>query len=168
MLDPELHPELEEAETPEERKEFEERVRAYELLHDPKAFTARVRAELHQLVRALSQRDWEEAARCVARPPGGPEAEELPEAQRRWAWTPERFEEALAPFFEEYEELLFTPEARLAHWTQIHETGERTWEVTQVLLDPEGDHLWHLAGEIDLSDPGSTEGPLMRLVEVGT
>jgi len=168
MLDPELHPELEEAETPEERKEYEERVRAYELLHDPKAFTARVRAELHQLVRALSQRDWEEAARCVARPPGGPEAEDLPESRRRWAWTPERFEEALAPFFEEYEELLFTPEARLAHWTQIHETGERTWEVTQVLLDPEGDHLWHLAGEIDLSEPGSTEGPLVRLVEVGT
>jgi len=168
MRDAKLHPELEQAETPEERKEHEERMRAFELLHDPRAFKARVRSELFQLVRALSKQDWEEASRCVARPPGGPEAEDLSEAQRRWAWTPERFEEALAPFLEEYEKVLFTPQARQAHWTQIHETGDRTWGVTQVLLDPEGDNLWHLAGEIDLTDPGSAEGPLVRLREVGT
>ena len=50
----------------------------------------------------------------------------------------ERFEAALAPFFAEYGELVFTPEARRHQWTQISRTGERTWEVAQTLLDPAG------------------------------
>jgi hypothetical protein len=163
LLDPEQHPELEEAESPEERDELLERIKAMELLHDPKAFAARLRGEVHQLVRALSRQDWEEAASCVARPAAGAAVA----GERLEVWDAERFEAALAPYFEEYGELLFTPEARHSQWTRIVPTGERTWEVTQVLLDPEGDNLWHLAGTIDLTDTRGIEGPLLRLREVG-
>ncbi len=40
-----------------------------ELLADPKTFAARVRAEMHLLVRALSFKDWEEAATLVKQDP---------------------------------------------------------------------------------------------------
>ena len=86
-----------------------------ELLADPKTFAARVRAEMHLLVRALSLKEWEEAADLVKQDPDDPET----------LWDAERFEAAMAPFFEEYGELPFTPEARRHQWTQIRPTGDR-------------------------------------------
>jgi len=79
----------------------------------PKSFAARVRAEMHLLVRALAVRDWEEAVASVQPDPdapGGP-------------WDETRFEEAMAPFFAEYGELIFTPEARRHQWTEIRPTA---------------------------------------------
>ncbi|HVR98631.1 MAG TPA: DUF3516 domain-containing protein [Thermoanaerobaculia bacterium] len=128
-----------------------------ELLADPKTFMARVRSEMHLLVRALSNRDWEEAAASIRQDPA--DAETL--------WDADRFEAALVPFFEEHGTLIFGPEARRHQWTQIHPTGDRTWEVTQTLLDPEGDNLWATYGVIDLRDPHAVDGPLVRLYRIG-
>ena len=72
----------------------------------------------------------------------------------------------MEPFLAEYERLLFNGEARLADKTTITSTGHRRWSVTQVLLDPEGDNLWHLAGEIDLSGGAVVDGPLVRLERI--
>jgi superfamily II DNA/RNA helicase len=154
-----------------------------ELVADPKALAARVRAEMHLLVRALAARDWEAAAESVRGPMAAKAAGEV------WAargdahgldggegkgspsddesWDAERFERELAPFFDEYGELLFTPEARRHQFTHIRRTGDRTWEVRQTLLDPQGDNLWAIAGEIDLRDPHALEGPLVRLRRIG-
>jgi superfamily II RNA helicase len=128
-----------------------------ELLADPKTFAARVRAEMHLLLRALAHREWEVAAGLVRHDPEEPETH----------WDPERFEQALAPFFEEYGEIVFTPEARRHEYTQIRPAGDRVWEVAQVLLDPAGDHLWALQGTIDLREPDDVEGPLLHLRQVG-
>lgn len=128
-----------------------------ELLADPKTFMARVRSEMHLLVRALSNRDWEEAAAAIRQDPADPET----------VWDADRFEAALAPFFEEHGTLIFGPEARRHQWTQIRATGDRTWEVTQTLLDPEGDNLWATYGAIDLRDPHAVDGPLVRLSRIG-
>ncbi|MEM7479875.1 MAG: DUF3516 domain-containing protein [Acidobacteriota bacterium] len=153
-----MHPELvydATGEHAEERVKAKEELRLYELFHDPKAFTARVRAELHHLVRALSQEDWEAAAGCVK------------SADPEEPWTAERFEETLAFFLADYEEILFTPDARQAHWTRIEAEGPRRWKVEHTLIDPEGDNFWHLAGEVDLRDEESLDGPLIRLVRIG-
>jgi superfamily II RNA helicase len=151
-----LHPEWH-WEKPADREADLAKLRAYELLHDPRAFAARVRAEMQQLVRALAAGDWEEAARWL-RPSA--EAPENP-------WSPERLEAALAPFLEEYGEIVFTPEARQARYTVIEKTGPRTWEVSQVLVDPQGDDLWHLEGHVDLTSGQVPEGPLVELRRVG-
>jgi len=128
-----------------------------ELLADPKTFAARVRAEMHLLLRALSSRDWEEAATLVKQDPDDPEG----------LWDAERFDKALAPFFAEYGELPFTPEARRHQYTQILPTGDRTWSVTQTLLDPQGDNLWAIQGTIDLRSPDEAEGPIVRVGRIG-
>src|SRR6185436_2645811 len=63
-----LHPELR-AQKAEERQRARAALRAWELLHDTKAFAARVRAELHHLVAALARGEWEDAAAAVWQDP---------------------------------------------------------------------------------------------------
>jgi len=148
-----LHPELR---LPRERRKAREALWIDELLKDPKVFESRVRAEMHLLLRALAAKDWEEAAASIRLDPDDPEG----------SWTEERFETALAPFFADYGELVFTPEARRRRWTQVTKTGDRTWQVAQTLLDPQGDNLWAAQGTIDLRDPKTVEGPLVRLERI--
>ena len=61
----------------------------------------------------------------------------------------------------------FTPAARLAHRTRFAAAGPRRWQVAQVLVDPAGDELWALHGEVDLSREKDPEGPLVRLLRIG-
>jgi hypothetical protein len=83
-------------------------------------------------------------------------------------WDAERFERALQPFFDDYERIDFTPAARQAHNTHLTPSAPRKWDVSQVLLDPEGDGLWHVAGEIDLGQARDPEDPLVRVRGIGT
>ncbi len=173
-----LHPELRRVR--EHEHEAAEALWIRELIADPKAFGARVRAEMHLLVRTLAARDWAAAAESVrggAPTPASAAAEEdstvaaevraAGEETGGEAWDAERFERELAPFFAEHSELLFTPEARRHQFTGIRRTGDRTWEVSQTLLDPEGDNLWAITGEVDLRDPRALDGPLVRLLRIG-
>ena len=150
-----VHPELEKDKAKQEEARRE--MRAYELFHDPRALPARVRAELHQVVRSLSEGNYEEASHSVWQ--GTTEADR---------WSPERLEQALAPFLAEYGELVFNHEARQANHTRLESTGNRTWKATQVLLDPRGDNFWFLEAVIDLSSLENFEAPLLRLRHIGT
>ncbi|MGI9432201.1 MAG: DUF3516 domain-containing protein, partial [Myxococcota bacterium] len=116
----------------------------------PKAFRARVRAEVHELLRALSYGDLEEAARWLH-----PEEGE--------AFTPEGLADLLAPFLAEHAEVRFDAEARRAHHTVLKEAGARRWTLHQTLLDPAGEGFWTLVGVIDLTDGDPGETPLLRL-----
>jgi superfamily II RNA helicase len=150
-----LHPEI--LVRTKERETAREILWLQELLADPKTFAARVRAEMHLLTRALSLKEWEEATVLVKQDPDDPST----------LWDADGFEQAMAPFFAEYGELLFTPEARRHQWTQIQKTGDRQWEVAHTLLDPQGDNLWAIQGTIDLRDPDEAEGPIVRVGRIG-
>lgn len=139
------------------RRQARREMRAYELFHDPKAFNARVRAELHSLVRALSEGEFEEAEGLVWRAPAGSDEH----------WNAGRFEAALRPFLAQYVTLVFDHTARQTQHTRLVTTQPRVWEFSQVLVDPEGDNGWFLAGTIDLRDPSGLEGPLLRLRSLG-
>ena len=127
----------------------------YDLARHPRALAARVRGELHQLVRALAARDWEAAVACVRPDPDDP-------------WDEARFEQALARFFAEHERIVFEPRARTADKTVLHPEGPRRWRVQQVLCDPSGDDLWHVSGEVDLESERSPAGPIVRVRRIGT
>ncbi len=129
-----------------------------ELRENPRALSARIRAELHQLVAVLSRKDWEEAATCIRRTTVDPTS----------LVAPEDFENALAPFFETFGELRFDHQARLAEHTQITDTGNNIWKVVQILLDPEDENLWYIDGRVDLSDGATIEGPLVAVRRIGT
>ena len=131
---------------------------AQELRTNPKALTTRLRAELHLLVAALAGKDWEEAAASVRPDPTDPAVLD----------TPEDFEEAMGPFFEIFDYLVFDHRARLAENTQITPAGEVAWDVVQVLIDPDEDNLWCIEGRIDLGDEAQVAGPLVKVTRIGT
>jgi hypothetical protein len=127
---------------------------ALDLALTPRAFRARVRSELHALVAALAEGDYEEAARCVRQDPDDP-------------WDAERFARELAPFLAEHGRIVFDPEARKAHWAVLKPAGPRRFEVAQALLDPEGENLWAVHGEVDLRGQKDPEEPLVRVLRLG-
>jgi superfamily II RNA helicase len=121
-----------------------------DLAADPRAFGARVRAELHGVVKAIALRDFEEALSGLAHDTADP-------------WSIERLEQALAPVLEEEGEVLFGAEARAPGLTRMEPAGERCWEVEHTLVGPQGPSPWRLHGEIDLREPDAIDGPLVRL-----
>jgi hypothetical protein len=134
---------------------------------DRRSFYARVRAELHALVRALSREDWDEAAACVR------DADDEP-------WTALAFQRALEPFLQEQGGVRFDHRARLGEHTVITPVGDHQWRVRQVLLprseaEIEADEAdsgldpdtWILEGRIDLRGDTNPEGPLIRLATLG-
>lgn len=123
-------------------------------LANPRTFRARVRAELHHLVRCLATRNYDEAALALRQDPDAPE------------WSPERLAQAIAPFYMTYPELIFDHRARLSEHTQLRELEPRLWLVQQTLVDPAGDNLWGIEATIDLRTP-LDEGPLLTLVRIG-
>ncbi len=148
-----LHPELL-VRRKEDRERAVEAIWVRELIESSRALAARVRSEMHLLVHALAQREYEDAAERVAQPEGN-------------LWDAARFEAAMAPFFAEYPELLDTAAARRHQWTQIRPAGERQWEVTQTLLDPAGDNLWAIHARVDLRHATSVDHPLLEPVAIG-
>ncbi len=158
--------------------EADEPPRALDISADPKSFTARVRAELHSLVRALAAQDYEEAALSVRQPDHGPAEDHLQEQKRgqrqeqeelqdQDPWTEERFEQALLPFYDQHERIIFDHRARFSEYTLLTEIEDHLWEVRQILLDPEGDNDWYIHGRIDLRDDTAPRGPLVTLIHVG-
>jgi superfamily II RNA helicase len=81
-------------------------------------------------------------------------------ALRRWhelgaldgesGWDAAAWEEALAPYFEEYDEIGTGPDARGPARLLIDQRPGR-WLVRQILDDPAGDHDWGISAEVDLA-----------------
>lgn len=114
---------------------------------DRRAFDARVRAELHQLLQALAREDYEGAAACVANED----------------WGPEDFEAALAPVRESQGALRADPAARRGHWTRIEALGELEYDVVQTLIDEEGEGAGQIEAEIRLEETRLPPGPMLRV-----
>ena len=125
---------------------------------DRKEFFARIRAELHQLVHALARRDWEEAAASIR---AQPDAEGEP-------WTELRLETTLASYYAEYPTLVFDPRARQTDKTVIEEQEPHLWSVRQTLVDPEDAGFWFIEAEVDLREDQTPEGPVIRILRIGT
>jgi len=119
---------------------------------DRKAFDARVRAELHQLLQALAREDWESAAACVA------EGDD--------AWDAARFEAELGPVAEALGGIRVDPEARRGHWTRIEPEGELAFALSQTLVDDEGEGAATIEARVELDEPRMPAGPMLRMAAV--
>ena len=104
---------------------------------DPKAFKARVRAELRGLMEALSYGALESATFLVRHD------EEEP-------WTQARFAAALEPFYATYDAIVYDHDARATDLVNMSREAPGLWRVTQVLSDPSRDNFWYLRGTVDV------------------
>ena len=117
---------------------------------DAKSFNARVRAEMHQLMQALSKRDFEAASACVANED----------------WNPARFESEFASLFDTQDVVRYDPDAGRGHWTQIDARDELSFDVIQTLIDPEGEGGFQIEAEVVLEELRMPPGPMLRILGV--
>jgi hypothetical protein len=107
---------------------------------NPRAFALRVRAELHLLVKALAQADYDDAAGHV----DGFDAAALKVSAEAFAK-------------EKGHPILFTIDARNPTRTLIEPLPDagsaRSYRVRQVLVDEAGDDDWVIEGVVDASQP---------------
>jgi superfamily II RNA helicase len=117
---------------------------------DAKSFDARVRAEMHQLMQALSKRDFEAASACVA----------------NGDWDPARFELEFASLFDAQGDVRHDPDARRGHWTRIEARSELVFDVIQTLINVDGEGEFQIEAEIVLEEPRMPAGPMLRILGV--
>lgn len=123
---------------------------------DPRAFAARIRAELHRLLGALARRDFAEAASALRDGEG--------------QWTSDRLAAEMAPYFADHAQIVVTPVARSPRNTTLKEVAPRIWEAQQTIVDPEGDEDFAIIARVDLSEaipPGQENAPLIELLRIG-
>jgi superfamily II RNA helicase len=118
-----------------------------DVTRDPKAFTVLVRNAMFQLLRAAARKDWATASTLVQ------------------GATAEILESAFAPFFAEHAAIRLDPAARAPDRTRI--TPEpASWQVVQVVSDPEGDDDWAVFASIDLGASRLAAAPVVTLQRV--
>ncbi len=85
---------------------------------------------------------------------------ELGEMDSEWGCGERRWREALQGYFEVHAEVLTDADARSAAYLMIDEDDEKAdhmWHVRQIFSDPEGDHDFAIAADVDL-DATQEEG----------
>jgi hypothetical protein len=101
---------------------------------NPRAFRVLVRNALFRRVELAALQRWQE----------------LGELDGEAGWDAARWEQALAPYFSEYDEIGTGPDARGPARLLIDQQPDR-WLVRQILDDPAGDHDWGISAEVDLA-----------------
>ncbi len=117
-------------------------------LKDPKALAAKVRSEMHLLVRALARRDFEVAS------------EQLDDAEH---WPPAKLEAAMAPFWGPHGELDVTPRSRTPLQTHLAKGEADEWTVRQTLLGTAGTDECFIEGTLK---PSLEQGLGFRLTRI--
>jgi hypothetical protein len=126
---------------------------------------------MFQILRALASHDYEEAAQLVADGDAPPDAEEEATKERA-TWTPASLEAAMKRFYEEHSAVRTDPAARSPQNTIIHDetagAAPGTWEVSQVIADPEEDNDWFLDCVVDLRRSRAAARPIVTLRRITT
>jgi len=127
-----------------------EQDQAVDITKDQRGFTTMVRNAVWKIVRFMAFKQYERAA------------EALSEASESNEWTAERFAEALAPYWAEYDAIQIGPDARSSAQVQI-ERSDADWKLTQILLDPDEHRSWHMKFRVDLAASREAAAPQLTL-----
>jgi hypothetical protein len=111
---------------------------------DPRAFAVRVRAELHALLKALADKNFEEASRAIRQPDG--------------EWPASRIAAELEPYWAEHAQIDVRPIARRPHNTIVNPESPGTWTAIQKIEATD----WAIECRITQKTP-----PLLELVRIG-
>ncbi len=151
-----------------------------QLVRDGKRRSARVRSELHILLAALARKDWEEASKALYVRPDDV------------AWTAERLQAALEPYFTVNAKIDLSPRARRPDRTTLTDEAPRVYRAQQrfgpppralqkheaVAADPDAaaqaearqeadDADWSIECSVDLSVERPPGSPLIELTRIG-
>ena len=114
-----------------------------------RAFRVLVRNAMFRRVELVALRKWQELAELDA------------------DWDADRWEEAMADYFADHDEVGTGASARGPALLHIEQQPGK-WLVRQVLDDPAGDHDWRIEAEVDLAASDEAGAAVVRVVDVGT
>src|SRR5699024_10054386 len=117
-----------------------------------RAFTTMVRNAVYRRVGLLDREDYGALAALDSGQGGAGAAAE-------WAAAAE-------PYWQEYTDLGTGNEARGAQMAEISKS-DRTWQVTQILSDPEGDNDWRMHLEVDIPASAEAGEPVTKVTGLG-
>jgi hypothetical protein len=72
----------------------------------------------------------------------------------------------MAPFFEEHGHMVTTPVSRKPEYTLIKQTSPTTWDVQQVLLDPQQENVWSIHASVHWNEHISEDEPCLVLESI--
>jgi superfamily II RNA helicase len=120
-----------------------------DITRNKREFTALIRAEIFQWLRALAAGRFQAAAERV--PP----------------WSAEQLEACMTAYYQEHSRLTLDPEGRSHKHTYVTVDEERgQWQVAQVLVDPEGLNDWQANFLIDKATAREQGRPVLQLLGV--
>lgn len=125
-----------------------------EIVHDRRGLTVLVRNALFARVRLASMQRMAELGRMDA----------------DWGFSERRWKEALEAYFEEHAEIAVDADARSTAYFAVDESPEKerhAWRVRQIFSDPEGDHDFAIAAEVDIDATQETGEVVFKNYRVG-
>jgi len=150
-------PNYQRAETKEVRPPGAEEA-ASDITRDTKAFTAAIRNRIFCFLRALANRDLEQALTNLTSPL---DSEGKP-------WTAEQLQAILDAYHVEHDYICLDPNARnLRNTYVIPSEDKHTWRVQQMLIDPDQDNDWVAEFEVDLAESRKRAEPALALRRIG-
>jgi superfamily II RNA helicase len=117
---------------------------------NPRAFRVLVRNALFRRVELAALRRWDE----------------LGELDTEAGWDAAAWQDALAGYFDEYDEIGTGPDARGPAMLMIDQQPDR-WLVRQIFHDPAGDRDWGISAEVDLAASDAAGEAVVRVTDVG-
>jgi superfamily II RNA helicase len=114
-----------------------------------RAFRVLVRNALFRRVELAALRRWPQLA----------------ELDSESGWDADRWEQALAGYFADHDEIGTGPDARGPALLLIDAAPDR-WRVRQILDDPAGDHDWGISAEVDLAASDAAGEAVLRVTAV--
>ncbi len=129
-----------------------------DITRDTKAFTATIRNRIFIFLRALANRDFENALGSL---------NSLDQSDAA-PWTTRQLEEAMEKFCAEHNYLRLDPAARnLRHTYVTPSEDKKFWRVQQMLVDPEDVNDWVAEFEVELEASRISGEPFVRLRRLG-
>lgn len=127
---------------------------AEEIVRDRRGLTVLVRNALFARVRLASMQRVAELGRMDA----------------DWGFSERRWREALEAYFEVHAEIAVDADARSTAYFAVDESPEKerhAWRVRQIFSDPEGDHDFAIAAEVDIDATQETGEAVFKNYRVG-
>ncbi|SKB07188.1 Helicase conserved C-terminal domain-containing protein [Prosthecobacter debontii] len=136
---------------PEEKPEEEE---APDITRNKREFTALIRTEIFRFLRSLSQENYPAAIAALG--------------THAAPWTADTLAATLDPYYTDHDRILLDNEARNGRYTFVEPSeDQKTWKVSQVLVDLDGLNDWQAIFTVDLAQAREDGKPTLRLESVG-
>ena len=136
---------------PEEKPEVEE---APDITRNKREFTALIRTEIFRFLRGLSQENYPAAITALG--------------THAAPWTADTLAATLDPYYTDHDRILLDNEARNGRFTFVEPSeDQKTWKVSQVLVDLDGLNDWQAIFTVDLAQAREDGKPTLRLESVG-